>query len=100
MLATLTEGREPDAALFTRNGKPVRDFRAEWRLLTSDFTGGSGKKGEITIHDLRRSAITNMSEKGIGAAQAGTHLSSDIFLRYIHRDVRERRATAALIEGD
>ena len=41
---------------------------------TADISGGSGKGGAVTLHDLRRSAITNMSEKGVTAAQAGTHL--------------------------
>jgi hypothetical protein len=31
MLVKLTEGRDADAALFTRNGKPVKDYRGEWR---------------------------------------------------------------------
>jgi hypothetical protein len=62
--------------------------------------GGSGKGGSVTIHDLRRSAITNMSEKGVTAAQAGTHLTPDVFARYISRDLNERRNTAKVIEGE
>jgi hypothetical protein len=41
-----------------------------------------------------------MNEKGIDAAKAGTHLTPDIFSRYITRNLEERRATAALLEGD
>jgi hypothetical protein len=41
-----------------------------------------------------------MSEKGISAAQAGTHLTPDDFNRYIVRSPEERRATPGLIEGD
>ena len=100
MLIALTKGRASDAALFTRSGRPVRDFRTEWKMQTADLRGGSGKNGSITIHDLRRSAITNMSEKGIDSTKAGTHLTSDTFKRYIQRDETERRATAKLIEGD
>jgi|SRR5215469_7008343 len=101
MLQTLTNSRPGNAPLFTRsNGKPIKDFRGEWAKQTEGMRGGSGKGGTITIHDLRRSAITNMSEKKITAAQAGTHLTSDVFNRYISRDPQERRATAALIEGD
>jgi integrase len=99
MLVHLTEGHNADAALFTRNGRPVKDYRGEWAKQTADIRGGSGKGGAITLHDLRRSAITNMSEKGVGAEQAGTHLTPDVFRRYIVRDVKERRATAKLIEG-
>jgi integrase len=100
MLVKLTEGRDADAALFTRNGRPVKDFRGEWAKLTADIKGGSGKGGAVTLHDLRRSAITNMSEKGVTAAQAGTHLTPDVFNRYISRDLNERRNTAKIIEGD
>jgi hypothetical protein len=41
-----------------------------------------------------------MSEKGVTAAQAGTHLAQDVFSRYITHDLNERRSTAMLIEGD
>lgn len=98
-LVKLTEGRNSDDALFHRNGKGVKDYRGQWEKLTAGMTGGSGKDGRITIHDLRRSAITAMSEKGITAAQAGTHLTSDLFNRYISRNKAEKQATAAVIEG-
>jgi integrase len=99
MLVKLTEGRNADAALFIRNGKPVKDYRGEWAKQTADIKGGSGKGGAVTLHDLRRSAITNMSEKGVTAAQAGTHLTADVFARYISRNLNERRNTAKIIEG-
>jgi integrase len=99
MLVKLTEGRKPEDALFTRNGKPVRDFRGEWAKQTQGVKGGSGKGGAVTIHDLRRSALTGMAEKGISAEQAGTHLTPDVFRRYISRSKAERQQTAAKIEG-
>jgi len=101
MLVKLTDGRAPDAPLFIRhNGKPVHDFRRYWLKQVAGMTGGSGKGGSVTIHDLRRSAITAMSEKGIDSSKAGTHLTDSTFRRYIQRDEAERRATAKLIEGD
>lgn len=100
MLSALIKGRAPEGALLTRDGRPVKDFRTEWKKQTAGMKGGSGQDGSITIHDLRRSAITNMNEKGIDAAKAGTHLTPDIFSRYITRNLQERRATAALVEGD
>jgi len=100
MLVKLTEGRTADASLFTRNGRPIKDYRGAWAKITFDIRGGSGKGGAVTLHDLRRSAITAMSEKGITAAQAGTHLTADVFARYISRDLNERRNTAKIIEGD
>jgi hypothetical protein len=66
---------------------------------TKDIRGGSGKGGAVTLHDLRPSAITNRSEKGITAAHASTHLTADMFARYIPRDLNERRNTAKIIEG-
>jgi integrase len=99
MLVRLAEGRDAEAALFTRNGRPVKDYRGEWDKQTADIKGGSGKGGAVTLHDLRRSAITNMDEKGVTAAQAGTHLTADVFARYIVRNLNERRNTAKLIEG-
>ncbi|MGB8989249.1 MAG: tyrosine-type recombinase/integrase, partial [Candidatus Sulfotelmatobacter sp.] len=99
MLVKLTEGSNADASLFTRNGRAVKDYRGEWAKQTSDIRGGSGKNGAVTLHDLRRSAITNMSEKGVTAAQAGTHLTADVFSRYISRDLKERRNTAKIIES-
>jgi Phage integrase family len=91
MLLKLTDGRKAEDALFTRNGKPVRDFRGEWAKQTEGMTGGSGIGGTITIQDLRRSALTAMSEKGISAEQAGTHLTPDVFRRYISRPNANRR---------
>jgi integrase len=98
MLVQLTEGRDAAAALLTRNGKPVRDYRGAWSKLTEGITNGRG--GHVTVHDLRRSAITSMSNKGIGAEQAGTHLSPDVFRRYISRSESQEQATAAKIECD
>jgi len=99
MLVELAAGRNPEDALFHRNGKAVRDFRGTWDKLVEGMKGGSGKGGTITIHDLRRSALTNMTEKGVTAVQAGTHLSPEVFSRYINRNQEERRRTAELIEG-
>lgn len=100
MLVKLTEGRNADESLFVRNGKPVKDYRGEWDKQTADIRGGSGKGGRVLMHDLRRSAITAMSEKGITAAQAGTHLTGEVFQRYVQRNIEERRNIARRIEGD
>lgn len=98
MLLKLTTGRPPDDALFTRNGRPVRDFRGAWAKLTLGITNGRG--GHVTIHDLRRSAITAMTNKGIGAEQAGTHLSPDVFRRYVSQSEEEQQQIASRIEED
>jgi integrase len=100
MLVKITTGRDADAALFMRNGSPLKDYRGEWIRQVGGLKGGSGKGGRVTLHDLRRSAITNMSEKGVTAIQAGTHLTPEVFARYISRDLNERRNTAKVIEGE
>jgi integrase len=98
MLVKLTEGRSPDAALFTRNGRPVKDYRGAWTQVTEGLTNGRG--GHVMIHDLRRSAITEAKGKGLGAADFGTHLTPDVFARYVSRTESEEQANAAKVEGD
>lgn len=98
MLVKLTAGRPGDAALFTRNGRPVKDYRKAWMLLTEGITNGRG--GRVTPHDLRRSAISEAKKKGFGASDFGTHLTADVFNRYVSRDKEEEQAIAAAIEGD
>jgi hypothetical protein len=41
-----------------------------------------------------------MSEKGVTAIQAGTHLTPEVFARYISRNLAERRNVAKIIEGE
>lgn len=98
MLSELTKGRSSDAALFTRNGKPVRDYRGAWAVVTEGLTNGRG--GHVTIHDLRRSAISEAKAKGFSAADFGSHLTADVFNRYVSRIEGEEQAIAARIEGD
>jgi integrase len=101
MLVQLVGNRAPEEALLVRDdGKPVKDLRAEWKKQTAGMKGGSSNDGSVTIHDLRRSAITNMNEKGIGSTKAGTHLSGEVFARYITRTLEEQRETSRTIEGD
>jgi integrase len=96
MLVKLAEGRNPEDALFHRNGRPVKDYRRTWETLTEGMDNGRGE--HVAIHDLRRSAITSMSQKGIGAEKAGTHLTADVFRRYIVQSEEEEQAIAAAIE--
>ena len=98
MLVKLTEGRSAKDALFTRNGRPVKDYRGAWTVVTEGLTNGRG--GHVMIHDLRRSAITEAKGKGLGAADFGTHLTPDVFARYVSRTESEEQANAAKVEGD
>jgi integrase len=97
ILVKLTAGRHPQEPLFTRKDKAVKDYRGAWKKVTEGIDNGRGK--HVTIHDLRRSAITHMSNKGIGADRAGTHLTASVFNRYISRSEEENQATAASIES-
>jgi hypothetical protein len=99
MSEKLAAGREPGEALFARNGRPVQDFRRAWTKVTDGISGGSGKNGTVTMHDLRRCAIPGMHSKGMDAAKAGTHLTADFFNRYIVRSEEEEQETAAIIEA-
>jgi len=98
MLVKLTAGRNPKDALFTRKGVPVRDYRGAWAKVTEGITNGRG--GHVTIHDLRRSAITEMANKKISAVDAGTHLTPDVFNRYISKSDEEEQTNATVIESD
>jgi integrase len=97
MLVKLTAGRDPGEALLARNGRPVKDFRGAWKKVTAGIENGRG--GDVTMHDLRRSAITGMANKGIDAAKAGTHLTADVFSRYISRSAEEEQEISGLIES-
>jgi hypothetical protein len=97
MLTKLTAGRDPGEALLARNGRPVKDFRCAWMKITAGID--NGRRGNVTMHDLRRKAITGMANKGIDAAKAGTHLTAHVFNRYISRSEEEEQETAAAIEA-
>jgi integrase len=60
LLVACISGRSADAAVFTRNGKAVSDFRGTWDRVTA-LAGCPG----LLFHDLRRSAVRNMVRDGI-----------------------------------
>lgn len=49
MLVNLTAGRGPQDALFSRNGRPICDYRRAGAKVTKGISGGSGLNGRITI---------------------------------------------------
>lgn len=100
-------GKGADDFVFTRNGKQIYDFRATWNHLVKGVAGGSSKAkghvGEPTIHDLRRTAISAMAEKGIDMATSmatAGHLTATVHNRYKQLTDTARQAAAARIEGD
>jgi integrase len=66
--------------VFHRDGEPVRDFRSAWRKAVQAI----GKPG-ILFHDLRRAALTNLVQSGVGeqvAIRISGHRTSSVFRRY------------------
>jgi integrase len=80
--ALITEcaaGKEPDDYLFTRNGRPVLDFRDEWKKLCSD----AGVT--LLVHDLRRTAARNLRRAGVAEGvimKIGGWKTRSVFERY------------------
>jgi integrase len=66
--------------VFHRNGEPVRDFRSAWRKAVQAI----GKPG-LLFHDLRRAALTNLVQAGVGeqvAMRISGHRTPSVFRRY------------------
>ena len=66
--------------VFHRDGEPVRDFRSAWRKAVRAI----GKPG-LLFHDLRRAALTNLVQSGVGeqvAMRISGHRTSSVFRRY------------------
>jgi integrase len=99
----LIEDKGLDDFVFTRqDGKEVRDFRGTWDNLVAGLKTGSGKGGRVTIHDLRRSAVTRTQTLGIPqslAKEVSGHLTDEVFSRYVVTDDSIRREIARKIES-
>jgi integrase len=66
--------------VFHRDGEPVRDFRNAWRKAVQAI----GKPG-LLFHDLRRAALTNLVQSGVGeqvAMRISGHRTPSVFRRY------------------
>jgi integrase len=66
--------------VFHRDGEPVRDFRNAWRNAVQAI----GKPG-LLFHDLRRAALSNLVQSGVGeqvAMRISGHRTPSAFRRY------------------
>jgi len=66
--------------LFHRSGQPVLDFRGAWRKACKAIG-----KPDLLVHDLRRSAVTNLIRAGVGeqvAMRISGHRTPSVFRRY------------------
>jgi integrase len=66
--------------IFHRGGSPVGEFRKSWATATKN----AGVAGKL-FHDLRRSAVRNMTQAGTPAAVAmriSGHKTASMFQRY------------------
>jgi integrase len=82
LLSACVAGKEPDNFVFTRRDgkKPVLDFRQRWENLTA----AAGCPG-LLFHDLRRSAVRNMTRRGViegVAMKISGHKTRSVFERY------------------
>ena len=89
------KAKRGDAHVFVFAGAPIGDFRKRWKTALR-------KAGVFPaiIHDLRRSALKRMVEKGVPAVQArqfSGHRTNATFERYAIQDLSGLRAAAELV---
>jgi integrase len=81
VLTACAKGKAPDAYLFTwKDGSQIRDFRGAWAKATK--AAGVPK---LIFHDLRRSAVRRMRQKGVPTSTAMKitgHLTRMVFDNY------------------
>ena len=73
--------------LFSRNGTPVKDFKADWKRACET----AGVPG-LLFHDLRRTAVRNMIRAGVPekvAMQISGHKTASMLWRYNITDTRD-----------
>ena len=115
LMKECVRGKKPDDFVFTREaGGRVVDPRDEWySLCVSSGLGKlekakrkSGKECDryvgLNLHDFRRSAIRNMTRRGLNdttAMKISGHKTRSVFIRYNIVDERDLAEAARLIEA-
>lgn len=115
LMCECVRGKKPDGFVFTReNGERVVDPREEWySLCVSSGLGKyesakrrNGKEYQryvgLNPHDFRRSAIRNMTRRGVNdttAMKISGHKTRSVFMRYNIVDERDLAEAARKIEA-
>jgi integrase len=89
-------GKKPDDALFTRDGKPITDFRGSWEAACKE-----AGVPDLLFHDLRRTAARNMDRRGISrsiAMKITGHKTESMYRRYRIGDHADLEAAARRME--
>jgi integrase len=102
LLAMLMEGKTGEDQVFCRDegrykGQPVRDIRNDW---TAMFAAAGIE--ERMVHDMRRSAIMNGTERGVNPdtmMKISGHRTQSVFSRYNIQKLDRLRDAARLIEA-
>jgi integrase len=96
VMSMAVSGKGPLDHVFTRGGKPVRDFRQTWINLTE-----AAKLPGLLLHDFRRSAVRNMIRRGVPqvvAMKISGHKTMSVFNRYNIVDEADLADAAKRIE--
>jgi integrase len=115
LLQECARDKKPDDFLFTRQGKPIREFRKAWRKLCiaagvghriccacqnvvtdSECSCGSRvlRYEGLMVHDLRRTAARNLRRAGVAEGvimKMGGWKTRSVFERYNIVDQRDMR---------
>jgi hypothetical protein len=110
LIAAAIEGKRPDEYVFTRNGKPVGDFRKAWQRAC--IRAGLGQMVKVDglkhpkyvgllVHDTRRSGIRFMRLLGIDPTvimKTSGHKTNSMFRRYNITDKRDQDEVARKLD--
>jgi site-specific recombinase XerD len=98
LLLLCCKGKSAEDRVLTRDGQPIVDYRDAWaRVLKA-----AGIKRHLLVHDLRRTAIRGMRDRGIDRKVAMSitgHRTEAVYNRYNIADLADiAKATAKLDE--
>jgi integrase len=96
LLTACCDGKGPDDFVFTRNGKPIVEYRKAWERAR-DAAGCPG----LLLHDLCRTGMRNMRRLGISesvAMKVAGRKTPSIFRRYDIVDESDLREVARKLD--